>query len=139
MKPYALLASASFVAAVFAAPSNQDQGHLQHSTKGKLVNFPTPETMTVQEAAEKCGEHAQLSCCNKVTYVGDTTTLGGGLSNLLGSGSGSNGADVATECSKINIPVIINIQDLLNKKCQQNVACCQKTSGPFCITLGSLL
>ncbi|KAF7589962.1 hypothetical protein BBP40_003501 [Aspergillus hancockii] len=118
------------------------------------IKFPVPDSITTKQGSEKCGDGAQLSCCNKVTYAGDTTDvaeglLAGALSNLLGSGSGSQGLGIFDQCSKIDIPILINIQDILNKKCQQNIACCQKTdsdaSGSLiglalpCIALGALL
>ncbi|KAF7587110.1 hypothetical protein BBP40_007701 [Aspergillus hancockii] len=118
------------------------------------IKFPVGGDVTVKQASEKCGDNAQLSCCNKVTYAGDTTDIDSGLlagllSNLIGSGSGSQGIGLFDECSKIDIPIIINIQDLINKKCQQNIACCQNTkadaSGDLiglalpCIALGALL
>ncbi|KAB8072126.1 hypothetical protein BDV29DRAFT_177909 [Aspergillus leporis] len=118
------------------------------------IKFPVPEDYTVKQAAAKCGNNAQLSCCNKVTYAGDTTTIDSGLlagllSDLIGSGSGSQGIGLFDECSKLDIPILINLQDLVNKKCQQNIACCQDTkadaSGDLigvalpCIALGALL
>ncbi|KAB8071300.1 hypothetical protein BDV29DRAFT_159599 [Aspergillus leporis] len=139
MKLNTLLTSASLAAAVLALPNYESQGHLDHPAGSELIKAPIPQSMTVKEAVEKCGEAAQLSCCNKVTYAGDTTVVGGGLSNILGSGSGSTGASLATECSYIHVPLVINVLALLNQECQQNVACCQKSSGSLCITLGSLL
>lgn len=71
------------------------------------VRFPVPGGMTVKEAQSKCGDQAQLSCCNKATYAGDTTDvnsgLGGGLlSNLIGTGSGAEGAGIFDQCSKLD-------------------------------------
>jgi hypothetical protein len=73
------------------------------------IKFPVPEDYTVKQAAAKCGNNAQLSCCNKVTYAGDTTTIDSGLlagllSDLIGSGSGSQGIGLFDECSKLDIP-----------------------------------
>lgn len=70
--------------------------------------FPVPEGMTVKEAQAKCGDQAQLSCCNKATYAGDTTDvnsgiLGGTLSNLIGAGSGASGAGIFDQCSKLDV------------------------------------
>jgi hypothetical protein len=100
------------------------------------VRFPVPENMTVKQAQAKCGDQAQLSCCNKATYAGDTTDvnsgmLGGTLSNLIGSGSGADGLGLFDQCSKLDlqIPILIAvpIQDLINQKCKQNIACCQNS------------
>jgi hypothetical protein len=99
------------------------------------VRFAVPDNMTVKQAQAKCGDQAQLSCCNKATYAGDTTDinsgmLGGALSNLIGSGSGANGLGLFDQCSKLDlqIPIIgIPLQDLVNQKCKQNIACCQNS------------
>ena len=37
--------------------------------------FPVPDNLTVEQAQAKCGDQAQLSCCNKATYAGDTTDI----------------------------------------------------------------
>ena len=71
------------------------------------VRWHVPTGMTVKEAQSKCGDQAQLSCCNKATYAGDTTDvnsgLGGGLlSNLIGSGSGADGVGIFDQCSKLD-------------------------------------
>ncbi|KAJ5104743.1 hypothetical protein NUU61_002090 [Penicillium alfredii] len=121
------------------------------------VKFPVPDDMTVKQAQAKCGDQAQLSCCNKATYAGDTTDvnsgmLGGTLSNLIGSGSGADGLGLFDQCSKLDlqIPIIaIPIQDLVNQKCKQNIACCQNSPssansdlvgvGLPCVALGSII
>jgi hypothetical protein len=41
--------------------------------------------MTVNEGSAKRGDQAQLSCCNKPDYGGDTVTIGPGLSHILSS------------------------------------------------------
>ena len=38
------------------------------------VRFPVPDDMTVKQAQAKCGDQAQLSCCNKATYAGDLSS-----------------------------------------------------------------
>ncbi|KAH1307018.1 hypothetical protein KXV22_000643 [Aspergillus fumigatus] len=121
------------------------------------VRFPVPDDITVKQATEKCGDQAQLSCCNKATYAGDVTDidegiLAGTLKNLIGGGSGTEGLGLFNQCSKLDlqIPVIgIPIQALVNQKCKQNIACCQNSpsdaSGSLiglglpCIALGSIL
>ncbi|KAJ5619948.1 hypothetical protein N7510_003932 [Penicillium lagena] len=121
------------------------------------VHWQVPEDMTVHQAQAKCGDQAQLSCCNKATYAGDTTDaekgiLAGALSNLISGGSGSDGLGLFDQCSNLDaqVPIIgIPIQDLVKKKCQQNIACCQNSPssashdliglGLPCIALGALL
>lgn len=120
----------AFAASVAALPGGADK------------HFPVPDDMTVEQASAKCGDKAQLSCCNKATYAGDTTNmnsglLGGALSSLIGGGSGSEGLGLFDQCSKLNIPVVnlVPVGDLLNKKCQQNIACCQQSdSDAVCST-----
>ena len=78
-------------------------GHGGHGN----IKWPIPDGMTVKEGQSKCGDQAQLSCCNKATYAGDTTDvnsgLGGGvLSNLIGTGSGAAGAGIFDQCSKLD-------------------------------------
>ncbi|OJI98322.1 hypothetical protein ASPVEDRAFT_68938 [Aspergillus versicolor CBS 583.65] len=117
------------------------------------ANGPSSNDITVKEASSKCGDKAQLSCCNDVDYVGDTTTIQKGvasglLSGLLGQGSGAQGIGAFTGCSKIDVAALIGVQDILNKECQQNIACCD-TSGAEangdligaalpCVALGSV-
>ncbi|OJJ48441.1 hypothetical protein ASPZODRAFT_1598261 [Penicilliopsis zonata CBS 506.65] len=118
------------------------------------IKFPVPDDMTVQQAQAKCGDQAQLSCCNKATYAGDTTTvdsgiLSGALSNLIGAGSGAEGLGLFDQCSKLPIAAVIGVQDILNQQCKQNIACCQNSPsdasddlvglGLPCIALGSIL
>lgn len=68
------------------------------------IRWHVPHSMTVQEAQSKCGDQAQLSCCNKATYAGDTTDLNAGaLSNLLGAGSGAQGLGLFDQCSKLDV------------------------------------
>ncbi|KGO45631.1 Hydrophobin [Penicillium expansum] len=100
------------------------------------VRFSVPDNLTVKQAQAKCGDQAQLSCCNKAVYAGDTTDinsgiLGGTLSNLIGSGSGASGLGLFDQCSKLDLQVpilaLLPIQDLVNQKCKQNIACCQNS------------
>ncbi|KAJ5573594.1 Hydrophobin [Penicillium hispanicum] len=121
------------------------------------VKWHVPDNLTVKEGQSKCGDQAQLSCCNKATYAGDTTDVnsgiaGGLLSNLIGTGSGAAGAGIFDQCSKLDaqVPIIgIPVQDLLNQKCKQNIACCANSpstasndlvgAGLPCVALGSIL
>lgn len=83
------------------------------------VRFPVPESMTVKQAQAKCGDQAQLSCCNKATYAGDTTDvnsgmLGGALSNLIGAGSGAAGLGLFDQCSKLDLQSMFDNYPLVN-------------------------
>jgi hypothetical protein len=69
--------------------------------------FSVPDSLTVEQAQSKCGDQAQLSCCNSATYAGDTTDinsgiLSGALSNLIGAGSGAKGLGIFDQCSKLD-------------------------------------
>ncbi|CAG8932155.1 unnamed protein product [Penicillium salamii] len=125
--------------------------------QGGKPRFPVPGDLTVKQAQSKCGDQAQLSCCNVATYAGDTTDvnsglLGGTLSNLIGAGSGAKGLGVFDQCSKLDVqvPIIgVAVQDLLNQRCKQNIACCANSpstasedligAGLPCVALGSIL
>jgi hypothetical protein len=72
------------------------------------IRFPVPDNMTVKQAQAKCGDQAQLSCCNHATYAGDTTDvnkglLAGTLSNLAGDGSGAEGLGLFDQCSQVDL------------------------------------
>ncbi|KAI3006045.1 fungal hydrophobin [Aspergillus niger] len=152
----------AFAATVVAMPGGSPStgngaGNGNGNDGNSQVRFPVPGDMTVKQAEDKCGDQAQLSCCNKATYAGDSTNvdsglLAGTLSNLIGTGSGSEGLGLFQECSKlpIRIPIIgIAVQDIISKQCQQNIACCQSSPsttdddliglGLPCIALGSLV
>ncbi|CAI7612102.1 hypothetical protein N7533_010144 [Penicillium manginii] len=151
--------SIAAIAVAFAslATAMPTESGIQHQ-EGGHVRFPVPSGMTVKQAQSKCGDQAQLSCCNKATYAGDTTDvnsgLGGGLlSNLIGTGSGADGVGIFDQCSKLDaqIPILIAIsaQDILDQRCKQNIACCANSpstasndlvgAGLPCVALGSIL
>ncbi|KAJ5378696.1 fungal hydrophobin [Penicillium cosmopolitanum] len=151
--------SIAAIAVAFAslAAAMPTESGMQNQEAGQ-VRFPVPKGMTVKEAQSKCGDQAQLSCCNRATYAHDTTDvnkgLGAGLlSNLVGTGSGSEGAGIFDQCSKLDvqIPIIVAvpIQDLINQRCKQNIACCATSpstasndlvgAGLPCVALGSIL
>jgi hypothetical protein len=101
-------AIAACAASVVAAPPGQASGNGVGNTGNSNVRFPVSQDTTVEQASTKCGDQAQLSCCNEVTYAGDTTTeqqgvLAGALSGLLGQGSGSEGLGLFKGCSKLNV------------------------------------
>ncbi|KAL4936153.1 hypothetical protein BDV06DRAFT_228149 [Aspergillus oleicola] len=123
-------------------------------TAATANKFPVPDGVTVKEASTKCGDQAQLSCCNDVKYGGDTTEVADGLaagllSDLLGAGSAADGLGAFTECSKLDISALIGVEDLINQQCKQNIACCAQSPGSAdedligatlpCIALGSIL
>ncbi|KAF7125673.1 hypothetical protein CNMCM5793_001912 [Aspergillus hiratsukae] len=89
---------------------------------------------TVEQAQNKCGTDMVLSCCNKVIKQGDTNTVNSGLLTGLAGGvlGGAGAVGILEGCNKIDLTAPIGIlggavgaQDLLNKQCTQNVACCQ--------------
>ena len=97
-----ILALAGFAAAAPAeALNNSLEGH-EHP------RFKVPDGMTVKEAQAKCGDQAQLSCCNKATYAGDTTDvnsgiLGGTLSNFIGPAPVLKVLVSSDQCSKLDV------------------------------------
>lgn len=101
----AVLALATAVAALPPASGTGAGQQVGHSKN----DFPLPKELTTKQAADKCGDQAQLTCCNKTVKTGDFTQveeglLAGLLSNLLGAGQGSQGLGLLDECT--NIPVI---------------------------------
>ncbi|KAL4740041.1 rodlet protein [Aspergillus similis] len=137
----AVVAFAASVAALPPAPDAQLAGN-GVGNKGN------------SNASDKCGDRAQLSCCNKAKYAGDTTEvengiLAGALSDIAGAGSGAEGLGLFDQCSKLDVTVLIGVQDLVNQQCKQNIACCQNSPssadnsvvgvGVPCVALGSIL
>ncbi|KAJ5197232.1 hypothetical protein N7449_007711 [Penicillium cf. viridicatum] len=146
----------AFAGLAAAMPAENVGNGLQH--QNGAPRFPVPDSLTVEQAQAKCGDQAQLSCCNKATYAGDTTDINSGilagtLSNLIGSGSGASGLGVFDQCSELGaqVPILIavGIQNVLNQKCKQNIACCSNSpstaskdlvgAGLPCVALGSIL
>ncbi|KAL4880469.1 hypothetical protein BJY04DRAFT_228552 [Aspergillus karnatakaensis] len=139
-------------AATHALPN--PNGLLNSDPDSNHLRFPIPPSMTVQEGSSKCGDQAQLSCCNKAAYAGDTTKVSDGiasglLSNLIGGGSGADGLGLFSQCSKVNVRLLISPGDILNKQCKQTVACCANSGHSAshdligaslpCVALGSIL
>ncbi|KKK23855.1 hypothetical protein P175DRAFT_0512001 [Aspergillus ochraceoroseus IBT 24754] len=147
----------AFAASVVALPPAPGVGNGVGNKGNSNVRFPVPDNVTVKQASDKCGDNAQLSCCNKAVYAGDTTNvddgiLAGALSNLIGAGSGAEGLGLFDQCSKLplQVPVLaVGIQDIVNQQCKQNIACCQSSPstasndlvgvGLPCIALGSII
>ncbi|KAF3398175.1 Rodlet protein [Penicillium rolfsii] len=121
---------------------------------------PVPQDFTFEQADAKCGNDAVVSCCNKQIAAGPSSVenygvLNGVLTNALGGGPGGEGLGLFNGCNdlNLNVPVLnlvpLNAQDLVNKKCQQNIACCQNTRSEAngdlvgvalpCVALGSLI
>ncbi|KAJ5998153.1 hypothetical protein N7499_005468 [Penicillium canescens] len=107
----------------------------------------------VKDAVNKCGNDAQMSCCNKINKnEGVSQNNIGVLSNVLGA-IGSDGLGIGQGCTQLDIPVSVlgaaGLTDFLKKNCQQNIACCQDTSSEAhhnlvgvaapCVSFGSLL
>lgn len=94
-----------------AAPHENALARSSNSLRGRdndAIRWHVPHTMTVEQAQSKCGDQAQLSCCNKATYAGDTTDVNSGLasgvlSHLIGTGSGAHGLGIFDQCSKLDI------------------------------------
>ncbi|KAJ5578795.1 conidial hydrophobin Hyp1/RodA [Penicillium hispanicum] len=124
------------------------------------VKFPVQKGTTLQQAQAKCGNDAKVNCCNKATYTHDVTTtdkglLAGVLQNALGGGPGGDGLGLFGQCNDIsaNVPVLNvvggGIDQLVEQKCKQNIACCQndgaQANGDIvgvavpCVALGSLI
>ncbi|KAL2822770.1 hypothetical protein BDW59DRAFT_163582 [Aspergillus cavernicola] len=147
------LVALSLFAAANALPSHEREHDRSPSHDKGHDRFPVPSSMTVKEGSTKCGDQAQLSCCNKAKYGGDSTVVSKGiasglLSNLLGAGSAAEGLGAFTGCSKLDLP-IFGIQDILNQQCKQSIACCAGSGSSAdkdvvgvalpCLALGALL
>lgn len=99
-------------------------------TPGKKM---VPDDMTVEQGVNKCGNEAKLKCCNEANYnSGDVKNAQSGLlglGSLLGSnGPNSPGLGLFDQCSDLGVGVGVlgaGASQLLNSKCEQNIACCQ--------------
>ncbi|KAF7156309.1 hypothetical protein CNMCM5623_009702 [Aspergillus felis] len=95
------IAAFTLITSVTARPSH-------HVIRRGDVQFPLLDPkMTITEAARKCGDEAQLSCCGRVVKGGDRTSVDEGigsglLSNLVGGGSGVSGILAFDQCSKLD-------------------------------------
>ncbi|KAF9890828.1 hypothetical protein FE257_005399 [Aspergillus nanangensis] len=148
-----------FVIAATAIPQDGKYAGLTKVQDPDRPIYPAQNGVTVKQASKKCGDGAQLSCCNKVAYSGDSTDVTEGpLANLLsglggGQGSGARGVGLFDQCSKlpvnIDILLLLGINDALNQECKQNVVCCQgngaSSDGDLlglnlpCVALGSVI
>ena len=79
-------------------------GHGGHGN----IKWPIPDGMTVKEGQSKCGDQAQLSCCNKATYTRDISSansgpLAGVLQSALGGGPGGDGLGLFGQCNDLSV------------------------------------
>ncbi|KAI9041830.1 uncharacterized protein KD926_006375 [Aspergillus affinis] len=144
-----------FAATAVALPSPGDD-----VDSGSTVKFPVDHETTLSQAQAKCGYDAKVSCCNKATYTHDITTantgpLAGVIQTALGGGPGGDGLGLFGQCNdlSLNVPVLNvvggGVDQLVNQKCKQNIACCQNSgsqpNGDLigvaipCVALGSLI
>ncbi|EKV18860.1 Hydrophobin [Penicillium digitatum] len=113
----------------------------------------TPHSNEVEDAVNKCGDGAHMSCCNKINKnEGISQNNIGVLSNVLGA-IGSEGLGLGQGCTQLDIPVSVlgaaGLTDFLKKNCQQSVACCQNFNSQAndnlvgiaapCVSFGDLL
>ncbi|KAH8168683.1 fungal hydrophobin domain-containing protein [Sarocladium implicatum] len=113
-----------------------------------LVPRQVLSELTVSEAQDLCADGQTISCCNSVKQ-GDTVSESSGVLSGLLNGALSGGLSVNSECSKIDVAVLIGVQDLLNDQCTSNVACCQGNdaeaenglvnAGLSCVALGQVV
>ncbi|RAH64130.1 hydrophobin family protein [Aspergillus aculeatinus CBS 121060] len=157
MRFFAILAAATLATATAAVGGPSARNLEVRAAEGDKPRYSVPDDWTIEQGSAKCGNQAQLSCCNKATYAGDTTTIDDGalaglLGNIAGTGSGSEGVGLFDQCSKLDlqIPIIgISAQDILNQQCKQNIACCQYSGADAsddllgvalpCVALGSII
>lgn len=79
------------------------QDELAQQRPGNILH-PAPDGMTVEQARQRCGHKARLSCCNDATYTGDDTKVNSGVvSDVLGAGAGSQGVGLFSGCSKLDL------------------------------------
>ncbi|KAJ5160995.1 conidial hydrophobin Hyp1/RodA [Penicillium capsulatum] len=141
-----------FAATAMALPSpGQGSGNVQ---------FPVGDKTDLKQAQNKCGNDAKVSCCNKATYTRDIKTanngpLAGVLASALGGGPGGDGLGLFGQCNDLSLSVPVldvvggQVDQVLNSKCKQNIACCQDTKSDAngnlvgvaipCVALGSLV
>ncbi|RVD84007.1 uncharacterized protein DFL_005774 [Arthrobotrys flagrans] len=122
---------------------------LPNSPVGKGIVFPAGNDVTMVQANKACGKDMKLNCCNDVdiseSAQGDAAgLLGLNVQNVLGK------VGLFGKCSDISIPIVnlVPVNNFLNNKCKQNVACCQDSGttqngilnvGLPCLALGGLL
>jgi hypothetical protein len=102
MKLFLSIAAFTLITSVTALPSLE-------VIRRSEPQFPLLDPgMTISEAASKCGDQAQLSCCGHAVKAGDQTSVDDGiasglLSNLGGGGSGTSVLHAFDQCSKLDV------------------------------------
>lgn len=76
--------------------------------------FPVPDSVTVKQASDACGDKAQLSCCNEAHYSGDYTKANAGVaaglvSDVLGGSGSSEGIGAFKGCSKLGVSGMLTL------------------------------
>ncbi|KAH8173697.1 fungal hydrophobin domain-containing protein [Sarocladium implicatum] len=135
MQPFTILA---LVGTAFAATT----------PLSSLVPRQVLSSMSVKDAQALCGNDQTISCCNSVKQGDNVSQSSGVLSGVL-NGLLADGVDVNAQCSKIDVAVLIGVQDLLNDQCTSNVACCQNSESEAsnglvnaalpCVPIGTLV
>ncbi|KAJ5648822.1 conidial hydrophobin Hyp1/RodA [Penicillium longicatenatum] len=114
-----------------------------------------PKDMTINQAQAKCGDNAKVNCCNKYTTNKNINTNNSGPLAGVAQSALAQGLGIGEQCNdlSLNVPVLNivggGVDQLINQKCKQNIACCQNTGSNAnndvvgvalpCIALGSLL
>ncbi|RMJ21452.1 Conidial hydrophobin Hyp1 RodA [Aspergillus sp. HF37] len=139
----------AFAATVAAAPQSGKHGN----------KFLVSDDVDVEQKVNKCATNAKVRCCNdQEINTGDSQNVKKGLlaGGLLGGLLPSNGANsdsvkLFDQCSDLGVGVGVlgaGASQLLNSKCEQNIACCQDTKfkqngvvnvGLGCVGLGSII
>ncbi|BCS25329.1 uncharacterized protein APUU_50040S [Aspergillus puulaauensis] len=149
------LATVLFAAIAMASPQS-DGGGAGNSD----IKFPVDPELTIQQAEAKCGNDAQVFCCNKAMYTHDITTsdtdpLPGVVQTALGGGPGGDGLGLFGQCKDMTarVPVLNVVGGGVDRKaaesCKRNIACCPSSSAESngnlvgadkpCVAVGSLL
>ncbi|KAJ5614848.1 conidial hydrophobin Hyp1/RodA [Penicillium herquei] len=153
-----------FAATAMALPQALGDGNGSNNPVGNALGngsgnkFPIGDKTTLQQAQNTCGNDAQVSCCDTATYTHDITDnavgpLAGVLQSALNGGPGSEGLGLFGQCSDLSASAAVlgaaGLNQLINQKCKQNIACCQGNSANAnndlvgvaapCVALGSLI
>ncbi|KAJ6031641.1 conidial hydrophobin Hyp1/RodA [Penicillium herquei] len=129
-----------------------------NGSNNPVSSYPIGDKTTLQQAQNTCGNDAQVSCCDTATYTHDITNnavgpLAGVLQSALSGGPGSEGLGLFGQCSDLSASAAVlgaaGLNQLINQKCKQNIACCQGNSANAnndlvgvavpCVALGSLI
>jgi hypothetical protein len=96
--------------------------------------------MTIKEAARKCGDEAQLSCCGRAVKAGDVTSVDEGigsglLKSLAGGGSGISSILAFDQCSKLDAQseqsnLISSTREMTNGRSRCAYCTCPESAEP---------